>query len=324
MFMKRSDVVKFCLFVLAGVFLISSSSAAESTTESNFVIPGCTFSFGGEDVSVSTDKCSTGVADGYFFCGPTGIPFITNSTPKGCSFGDDSYTKGDNACCPYDQNMFCNGTSLVCENRLVNCEDQLNENDCNTSSCFWMDESGECSSNPRRNYDCSYYKNNNTCILDRWKIGESGVGTEICGSTIECDGKTFSVPEDGCGCAWYDDAPAGERCQLKVSAGEMFYSGIQDKFECSNVYSLGDCTDGTQAVSWFSKNKTLQGFPGGIPNECLAALDCLGGESTRFCGEPAVKLPVFSFFSFLLSFFIIGIYYFLMDKFKYKKEYKLL
>ena len=322
-FMRYYDVVRLGMFVLLGFFLISFVYAADSSTESNFNIRGCTFDFEGLQIGVSAGQCSGGVALGEFFCGLDTVSFVTRTDSRGCSLGAFSYVEGDDFCCP--TGMRCNATTLICNMRLENCVDQTNEIDCENNGCVWMDIIGECSENPRE-YDCSYYDNSVDCLADEWDIGISGVGTEFCGSTIECNGEIFSVSEDSCGCEWYPDAPVGEECQLKMSASQMFYDtdSNPDEFECSNVYFLGECIDGTQDVSWFSESSVISGFDEGIPEECLEILNCVGGESTRFCGEPIIKLSGFSLFSLLVSFFLIGIYYFISDRFKYKRGYRLL
>ena len=222
---------------------------------------------------------------------------------------------GNDFCCP--SGMFCNETDsglFRCDMRLENCVDQDSEEDCEDNGCVWMDIDEECAENPR-DYDCGYYDTETSCLNDEWDLGTSGIGTEFCGSTIQCNGEAFSVPESSCGCEWYPSAPSGDKCQLKMTAVQMNHGATPDKFECSNVYSLGDCTDGVQNVSWFSSSNVVSGFSEGvIPYECLDALGCNNGESTRFCGEPIIKLSVFSYFSLFLSLFFICVYYFFVRK----------
>ncbi len=326
--MYKVDVVGLWV-VLLSIFLIGFGCAATSSTAASFIIDGCTFVFEGSSIGVSSGECSSGIASGYFFCetGSPAISWATTDIGRGCSMGLDTYSLGDDFCCP--SGMFCNETSagsglFRCDPRLAVCSDQSNEVDCNNTGCIWLDLSGECTDNARKK-DCGYYTTQATCLDDRWDIGTSGIGTELCGSMIDCGGKTFGVPDGECGCQWNASAPLGKKCQLSMNVTEMFYSGTPDKFECSNVYELGNCTDGIQNVTWYSSSNIISGFGSGvIPPECLGVLGCSSGESTRFCGEPIIKLPGISLFSLLASLFIIGFYYLLLDKIKYKRGFNLL
>ncbi len=335
MFVKFNyNVMRLWVFFLVGFFLLGLVNSVSSNTNSVFNIAGCNFDFNGVPIGVSSGECSGGVASGYFFCGTDLTPYDTLVASHGCSMGSDTYTLGNDFCCP--SGTFCNQTvednsnpnnnKFKCDVRLENCADQGTEGDCNSNGCIWMNLTNECTENPR-SYDCSYYDNSADCLTDIWSIGTLGVGTEFCGSTIECNGEQFSVPGDSCGCAWYPSAPEGDRCQLKMDATQFIFSGVPDAFECSNTYNLGNCSEGTQNVSWISNSSVISGFTstgGVIPEDCLNALDCNGGEATRFCGEPAIKLPGISFFSLMASFLIIGIYYFVVGRFKYNKGYNLL
>lgn len=306
--------MRFGDFVLLGIFLIGFISAGSSSTETEFVIAGCTFDFEGVSIGVSAGECSGGIAAGYFYCEYDTTPWITMEEGRGCSMGSATYTLGEDFCCPVG--MFCNETGLGsfrCDNRLENCVDQDNKDECENNGCVWMEIDEECTGSPR-DYDCGYYDTSAACLDDEWNLGVAGIGTEFCGTTIECDGKIFSIPDSSCGCEWYPSAPEGDKCQLKIIGAEMFYSGDQDKFECSNVYSLGECIEGLQDVSWISTSSIIDGFPSGIPEECLSAVGCNNGESTRFCGEPIIKLPGFSLFSLLIAFALVGLFEF--GKFK--------
>ena len=306
--------MRFGDFVLLGFFLVGFVGAGSSSTATDFNINGCNFEFEGIDIGISAGECSAGIASGYFYCESDLTHWITMDEGYGCSMGSTVYNLGEDFCCP--SGMFCNQTAsgkFQCDIRLENCVDQENKDDCENNGCVWMEIDEECTANPRE-YDCSYYDNEVDCDSDEWNLGSSGIGTEFCGSTIECAGNIFSISEDSCGCKWYPSAPEGDKCQLNMIGSEMFYDGDQDKFECSNVYSLGDCLDGLQNVSWYSSSSVIGGFPTGIPEECLNVLGCNGGEDTRFCGEPVVKLPGFSLFSLLVAFLLVGL--FQLGKFK--------
>lgn len=305
-------------FILFGIFLISFT-CADSSIETNFSIWGCNFEFNGGTVAVAAEECSTGDADGFFYCGLDLYPWITQNEGLGCSMGSSPYVPGENFCCP--AGMFCNETSTspyqyTCNRRLENCEDQYNEIDCLDIGCLWMDIEDICTDSAR-NYDCGYYNTSALCALDEWNLGRTGIGTDLCGTTIECGGETFSIPEEDCECTWYETAPIGDKCQLKMMAVQYFWTGEPNQFECSNIYNLGDCTDGVQNVTWFSNHSVVNGsFPPIVLDECLEILGCNSGESTRFCGEPIIKLPGFSLFSLFISLIIIGIFFLGLGKFK--------
>jgi hypothetical protein len=306
-------------FILFGIFLISFT-CADSSIETNFSIWGCDFIFEEEYVGVAAEECSSGISDGHFYCGVALDHWITTNPGLGCSMGSTTYDTANNDpfCCP--SGMFCNGTSpgpFICNRRLENCEDQENEPECLAIGCLWMDIESICTDSAR-NYDCGYYNTSVSCLNDEWNLGRNGIGTDLCGTTIECGGETFSIPEEDCECTWYEDAPIGDKCQLKMMAIQYFYTGTPNQFECSNIYSLGECIDGVQDVNWSSHSNVTNGTfsPPEVLEECLEILGCNSGESTRFCGEPIIKLPGFSLFSLLVSLIIIGIYFLGLGKFK--------
>lgn len=314
MLMKNKNV--FRLFVLFGLFLFSFVFASDSSTETEFNLDGCTFVFEGEEDGIFAGQCSSGVAAGYFYCqAGTPKPYIwpTRDEGVGCSLGSTTYNLGDDFCCP--PGMFCNETDsglFRCDRRPENCFSQEGRPECEDNGCVWMDITNECVENPR-DYDCGYYDNPAACSADMWDLGSSGVGTEACGSFIECNGETFTVPESACGCSWYPDAPSGDKCQFDVTATQTFHGGSDpDRFSCSNVYELGDCIAGSRNVSWSSHSSIISGtgFGGVIPSACLDVLGCNGGEATQFCGEEIIKLPGFSLFSLFASIGILGFYYF--------------
>ncbi len=302
--------MRFEVILLLGIFLIGGVLAEGSSTETEFNVRGCTFQFEGDSIGVVVGMCSGGDASGYFYCGSDAIPWVTTEEGYGCSMGATDFSLGDDFCCP--AGMFCNKTAsgrFRCDRRTVNCFDQESESECEDAGCIWLDITEECADG-KRDYDCSYYDNQVSCLEDIWNLGTTGIGTELCGTTIECDGEILSVPDSSCKCEWYPLAPVGERCQIKLIAVQMFYSGVPDKFECSNTYSLGECIDGIQSVSWFSENNIISGFESGIPQECLEILGCDGGEDSRFCGEPLIKLSGFSLFGLVAVFAVIVLFYF--------------
>lgn len=306
------------ILILLGIVLINFVSADNSDTVVNFSIEGCTFYFEDDAIGILPGSCSReGSADGYFYCDDDNYPWETTEVGRGCSLGESSYTPGDNFCCP--PGMFCNeteeGEEFRCDYRLVNCFDMDTSEDCADAGCIWL--GGVCADGLRE-YDCGFYDNELDCLDDVYGLGQSGAGAEFCGGYIECnDGTTYSIPEENCSCVWYDLAPPGENCRVKLIGVQEYYdptgAEVLEVFWCSNVYEVGECIDGRQNVTWYSNSSAVQGFSGTIPEDCLSALGCNDGEAERFCGEPVIKLPGFSLFALFFSLFIIGVCYFLRD-----------
>jgi hypothetical protein len=310
------------LGVVAKDYCDVSGTGGSSSTKTVFNIRGCNFDIGGGNTfGVASGMCSGSPYDGEFFCSDDQEAFVTNEWGLGCAMGDSSYDVNNNNdfCCPVGN--FCNeseaGGTFRCDRRSENCFDQGTEAECNTIGCIWLDVEGICVDGVR-DYDCGYYDTEADCNTDEWNLGKVGIGTELCGTTIECNGETFSVPEADCSCAWFASAPLGQECQVSLVGVQMFYdpAASPDKFACSNIYSLGTCTDGEQNVTWSSNSSVVSGFGGAsaVPVDCLDALNCNGGEGTRFCGEPIIKLPGFSLFAFFASLFIVGMFYFVKER----------
>jgi hypothetical protein len=303
---------------LAFIFFIGFGSAVGSSTLTDFKIQGdCIFSFEGYDIALSAGECSTGESRGLFFCkdGDPFEPLETKDVGLGCSRGLDTLPSLDiGDCCSDGYICVPVGSEFQCQFNPTTCSASMTESECAIARGYYYDnedgEENDCICE-RYDQDCSIYINEADCVADVMNIGEDGFGSDICKLLgVKCGSKTFTA--DGCGCEW-DNVVGG--CYRHMNVTENFYSGIPDKFECSNYYTLGSCISGSQSVSWISDKNVISGFGGdedNIPVECLEAFDCNGGEVTRFCGEPVVKLPGFSLFSLISSLFIIGIYYFII------------
>ncbi len=309
--------MKWVIIIFVGIFLISFVNAGtlnSSTTNTNFSISGCSFEFNNQIIGVATGTCSRGNASGYFYCDNNKVGWNTLKVGYGCSLGQTNYTLGESFCCP--TGMFCNKTTggFQCVDRIENCFDQKTESDCDKIGCLWMDERGICTDGTR-DYSCSYYTTENSCNADKWGFGKTGAGTDLCGSHVKCNnGEDFAVPYDKCGCEWHNSTTNGQHCQVKIVGSQIFYNPAvgQDIFKCSSAYKLGNCSSGVQKMKWVSTNSVVSGFNNSsdVPQDCLDATQCGEGYSTRMCGEPIVKLPMFSLFSLFASMIIIGLFYF--------------
>lgn len=280
----------------------ASGAGGSSMTKADFNIAGCSLPAGG---GLAIDTCSRNEIDGEYYCAVTGDDvLVTREISYGCSRGADNYTLGELYCCP--PGMFCNetGGAFKCEYRLEQCNNQTNEVDCSFIGCIWLDEGGICVDGTR-DYSCSLYDSEPECVMDVWNLGRTGIGTEFCGSYIECAGESYTIPYDSCGCKW-NNGP--EVCELYMEGSETYYDdeSLKKWFSCSKDYLIGACVDGGQDVSWTASNVTYNNFP----EICLDVMGCSDGSSVRVCGEPIIKLPGFSLFALFGSVVVIGLYYY--------------
>ncbi len=284
-----------------------------SRTETSINIDGCNFDFDGGTFGVARNTCSVDPVKGLFFCTQDGESLITADWGLGCAMGDAGFAGGNDSCCPLGK--FCNvsddGKQFRCVTRPERCVDQNTSEECADMGCFWWCDK-KCYD--KNELTCGDYascgeESSAKCDADDFNLGKY---EGVCGTIVECgDDTIFSISDEGCGCAWYDDTSPGH-CDFNFYVNQMFY-GIDEtpnKFSCSNSYILGECVDGVQEVNWSSNSSALSGdFEStGIPQDCLAAVDCDGGEEERQCGEPIIKLPGFSLFAFFMSLFLVGIY----------------
>jgi hypothetical protein len=297
------------LIFLLGLFLLSFVNSETTEADITFTVGGCSFEYGDIEIGVTKNSCSIGDSVGLFYCDNDGNEYITSEFGYGCSRGKDEYNLGDSACCPEEH--FCNEVDGLfrCERATEVCADFETESACDSSSqisCTWLEDSEKCVQFAT-DQGCGDYGNQTTCEADELDSARIGVGTEIIGTIIRCGGKSLSVSEDKSSCVWKNDA-----CKLNYVATPTYVPEDAPEIEisCSNTYTLGDCVDGKQSVDWTSNLVGEEDFPA----ECIDALGCNGGESSRFCGESVTKLPGFSLFSLFASIFTIGIFYFLTKK----------
>ncbi len=302
-------------FILLVIFLVGIVSAASSLTDVTVNIEGCSFLFNGENVGVSTGECSTlEGSSGYFYCGENGDPWVTTEVGYGCSMGEASFVPGDNYCCP--SGMYCNKTGseeFQCVPRIENCFRQTSENECNALGCLWLDLTETCVDGTR-GIGCEYYNSEDLCNEDKLGLGVTGLGTELCGDTIECADQLYTIPKSSCGCAWYEDALFEKNCQVKMITEQFLQGQDAVRFQCSKSYFLGECVDGSQTVNWTSQDQILNGSLVEVPEECLDMLGCSGGESSRYCGEPVIKLPGFSVIGLIIVILVIFTFYYSKKK----------
>ena len=310
--MKRvmeSLFVLFLFVLLIGIFFVVEVGADDdSTTIIDFNIAGCALP-GSNSGGLAINTCSRGEIDGEYYCDDDKFLWKTRDGGYGCSLGSAGYVLGSPFCCP--AGMFCNETSggFKCDYRLEQCGNMTNEPDCNAIGCIWLEMEGICADGTR-DYGCSLYTDSSSCLNDTWNLGRSGLGTDICGSYIECDGVLYTIPYESCECVW--NVGSGV-CELYMDGTQTYYNDeeVKDWFSCLKDYDVGDCVDGEQDVSWTATNEIYNDFP----EECLDMVGCSDGSLVRSCGEPIIKLPGFSLFALFSSVFIFGTYY-LIEGFK--------
>ena len=265
-----------------------------SSTDTEFTIEGCYLPSGEGIISGS---CST---DGFYYC-PTDSTDeqSTLDDVEACSKGSSSIDPG-NTCCP--SGYVCSSESFKCEQCINDCPE---ENETTTDKA------------------CSVYNSRETCLNDTEGLGQIGIGTDVCGTTIY-DNVTlepYSIPRDSCRCEWEDiDGPGGNGkvCVLAYNVTQQQSSvGTQNEFTCFKDFSVNKCIKGVQGISW-SVNSSIYlngDFIGsGVPDNILASAGCLPGNRDRDCGAPVIRLPGFSLFSFILSVSVIGMFYYRREK----------
>jgi len=312
-----------------------------------FDVGGCVFDVPGGVYTVAPGKCaSQGYYDYYkgkFYCGDDVKNHYTVPDQAydsnfdggiGCAMGNGSYTPDNpNSCCP--DGYFCNSTGesgkFLCYPQENTCSIRETEDEClgkttyDENNCRWLKFTNECVAS-LGDYACSYYDSWNVsanpegpydnedlssaCEEDELELGTTGVGSEKCGDFFECEGEIFGIHD--CGCIWVDGVAPGSRCQHTSTAKQVSYTdGEQTIFNCTSDYRAGGCVNGVQTVEWTSEATLFDGFgvfASSIPDVCVDEF-CGDGSIKRYCGEPIVKLPGFSFFALFASLFVLVIYY---------------
>ena len=293
------------LILFISIFIISVVTGADSETQSNFTISGCDFG----ETGLTDGSCSP---ESDYFCNYENGDYILYNTIYdyfGCSYGAETYTSGQPSCCPIGYVCENEAGGPICNLRELDCSDQLNQEDCEDIGCYWLPlDGGTCIDSPA-DYSCEIYQNSETCIEDQFKLGQIGIGTEICGTYFTVDDVGYVVPFDSCRCNW------GSICSLTYDVLEEFYNGTINSFECTKNFSIGDCIDGSQLITWNAVPQIISGYPSGVPLPVLEAAKCTDNSegAERDCGIPTLKLFGFSLLSFFISLGTVCLFYFLKE-----------
>lgn len=291
------------LALLFGILLLSIVSGA-SETESNFTISGCDIG----EIGLAADSCSL---DGDYFCSYEGgeyNPLYTISDNFGCSLGASTYTLGQPFCCP--AGYFCDDSAgPVCNIRMGECSEQLVEGDCENLGCYWIPTNGGTCTEFYSDYSCEIYETSTTCTNDQFRLGQIGVGTEICGTYFSVDSIGYVIPLNSCRCEWTTS------CMLAYDVLEEITNGTANTFECMKDYTTGNCINGTQLIQWNATANIISGYNSGVPSQVLEAAKCINNAvgRERDCGLPTLKLFGFGLLSFFMSLGIIGLFYFIKE-----------
>ncbi|MCK5321015.1 hypothetical protein KAJ38_00375 [Candidatus Pacearchaeota archaeon] len=294
------------LILLIGIFIIGFVNGAGSETESNFTIPGCNFG----ETGLINGSCSK---NGGYFCNYEDGNYSLYNTLydyRGCSYGANKHTPGQPFCCPLG--YFCENSvrGPICNLREEECSNQSTQSDCENIGCHWLPiDGGICVESPA-DYGCGIYKTSETCNEDIFRLGQIGVGTNICGTYFTVN--NIEYLRRNCRCEW--DGPVSI-CRVVHDTVEEFNNGTANSFKCKKSFSIGDCIEGVQLITWNAIPQIISGYLSGVPLEILEADGCTDnvGGTERACGTSTIKLFVFSLFSFFMSLGIIGLFYFLRE-----------
>lgn len=294
------------ILLLALLLLTPTILAQTSSYKSDFVVDGC--ELGEKGLAIGT--CSN---DGKYFCKassqPGARPILQNTLIDvgACSLGQGNV--GATQCCP--SGYTCNGTAVICQQRIANCGSWTTQGDCQTNSCTWIDRGGTgvCVDRPT-DYSCSVYATQGACEADVWNLGGTGIGTDQCGTTFTASynglTKGYVIAPSTCGCTW--DAGA---CKLKYEIADDIYNANvepRNSIECLKEFDAGACNEGSQEVSWTHSTRNQIGFTGSISG-VLTAGACEDGSTQRTCGEPVFQLPFYSLLAIALTALLLIAYY---------------
>ena len=302
------------------------SSGNSSGTSKNFSLAGCDVP--GVSTKLPVGSCFQGEPyDGEYYCDILKVLHDTQNEPDYCSRTTPN-------CCPVNSKCEVRPISeggidndnKYCYQRLQTCSywtDNGGQSACEDDGCWWIDE--ECMDPNDLSLSCSIYTSSGTCEEDIWNFGQTGVGTEICGTFVNGpiilgDGSTLdsgAVDADSCKCKWLVDATDGNKCYLSAQIHEDFCYPIEDcnSFDCYRFFQTGACIDGVQEVNWTARLFDLSEEP---EEEILqlsikTSLSCIDGDATRSCGQPIVTVPFFGFSNLIIAGLLICLFYFVRE-----------
>ncbi|MCK5472652.1 MAG: LamG domain-containing protein, partial [Planctomycetes bacterium] len=246
-------------------YVASGSDTGDSETQTDFTISGCDLGDGG----LAADSCSF---DGNWFCGDEDGNYVLYNTlydERGCAFGGTSAPVfGQPQCCPIG--FVCvddPDEGLVCMQRLEECANQTTRGDCEAIGCYWLNNI--CVDRPA-DYSCDVYDSESACLNDSFHLGQTGVGTEVCGTYFVVGNDGYVIPFDTCRCDW-----DGAKCALGYDVLEEIHGGNPNSFRCVKGFDIGDCIEGTQIIKWGVVPQVISGYISGIADEILIASGCV-------------------------------------------------
>ena len=304
--MRKEGVI-----LLVTLLFLSTNTLAQtpgqSDIETTVHVKGCELANG---ETVLKGACSK---DGKFYCDNNEELQNTLLETNACALGKTTYTTGAEQCCP--SGYLCNENGdMTCGLRLTPCSEYATQNDCNTNTCFWIDDGTEqfCVDKPT-DYSCGVYQTQDACTQDIFNLGQNGLGTEGCGQFFEhnegtTDDGTYIISPSSCYCTWTLDA-AGNYCGLTYTATPHVFLEQIDKGICNLDYTSEPCIDGIQEVRW---THIFNELPVGAFQDKTAlatTIACTDGTKTRICGVETITLPGISIYGILATITLLGIYY---------------
>ena len=277
-----------------------------SSADVNFTIDGCYKD--GESIFVG--ECSS---DGWGYCGDlSGVGYRLNDPTeihKACSFGEGSAPgRGESQCCPRGYVCRDNDSGPICDARTIDCTTFTTPDDCEDERCYWLGNStnGRCIEDPTE-YSCSVYTNNNSCESDSFGLGQNGLEAKgKCGTYFKiADGSWWAYTN--CSCNW---DTGSNRCKLNWFV-TCFLGQDCGSFNCLKDFHIGECLGGSQKVGWtvnitdrkgpFNNDTGAMTKENGDLFKEVSEVSCYDNAGIeRSCGSEVVKLPGFSFFSFVM------------------------
>lgn len=291
--MKRGLIIIAILISL--ISFLPEITASESWMPSNFSILGCKMN----NELLLYESCSR---YGLFWCDQYGKLQDVFRVPNACRGKNKQAGFPEDDCCP--PNYYCNYNTNLCELREYECSKFTSKDPCELNGCIWFEKTLEnyICIDRRQLISCSDYQRNSTCSRDLYNLGKTnGLGTEVCKGFYV---GTKLVVSDSCQCSWEGINETSGNCTLNYKVIDEF-DPYKD-FLCKKQFSLSNCTDGKQNISWVVHG-TSQGLY--LSQEYLIKFNCQPGEKVVSCGYSFTKLPFFSLTNIIIAVIIIIIFY---------------
>jgi hypothetical protein len=133
---------------------------------------------------------------------------------------------------------------------------------------------------------CSNYKTSDSCARDECLAAEYSAELQ---ENVNCGLNAYN-----CSCKW---SSGNCTANYKYKDNSGLLTGL-----CIKSFVNGECINGIMTISWTATAS--------IPSLLCES----GGEETYECGQAVAKMPFFSFFSFMITAFLLIVFYFLKNE----------